>query len=296
MTSTTKPRKSRYSDEQKAAYKDQKQAEQRELLERAVDALTSEEGWLRYLKTRSTFHNYSFNNTILIALQCPEATQVAGAKKWREEFNRTIIAGQKAITILAPMISYEKDKQGKFVLDANGKKIIRHIWFKGVPVFDVSQTEGDPVPEAPPLQPLTGTSHEEYLYRAEAWFQGNGYTVEYPVDMGDTRGSVDLLTNHVKVSGLMECNGQARTMIHELAHVIGDVNYTNYTRAQAEVIVESAAFIATQRIGLDTSGMSVPYIATWGADAEDPKAALKIIKEFAEFIDTVAERIIEAVS
>src|SRR4051812_1244202 len=178
MANTTK-KKSKFSDEQKKAYAASKRAEQQEMLTQAVDAMTSEEGWLRYLNTRAKFHKYSFNNLILVALQKPDAIQVAGATTWRKEFNRTIIKGEKGIVILAPMIVYAKDKTGAIVKREDGSKVIDRVWFKSVYVFDVSQTEGEAMPEAPELQSITGESHEEYIYRAEALWQYMGYTVDY---------------------------------------------------------------------------------------------------------------------
>lgn len=298
MANTKKPRKSygsKFTPEQKAEYFAAQRSEQAEMLAQAVDTLTSEEGWLRYLNSRARFHKYSFNNTILIALQKPEATQVGSAKLWRDEFKRHITKGEKAIKVLGPVMVAQRDENGAVKKDDNGKTLQKCVGFKWVPTFDVSQTEGEPVPTVE-YQSVEGESHEEYLYRAEALWKYMDYEVEYVALDQSHGGDVDMDAKKVRINGARALNGQVRTHIHELAHAIGTVDYTAYTRQQAEVIVESAAYIATAMVGLDTAGMSVPYVATWGAEAEDPKAALKIMRDFAEKIDELAAAIVEGVS
>lgn len=297
--SAAKKTKKTFTKEQKTEYAQQKREEQRQMLEAAVEKLCTSDGWQRYLDARARFHNYSFHNTILIALQRPEATQVASAKKWKDEFSRTIIKGEKAIKIFAPVMVYAKDEAGNVVTktDAEGKerKVIDYIWYKTVPVFDVSQTEGDPVP-AVEFQSLEGESHEEYMYRAEQFGESLGYTIDYNALVGtDSRGDINLTTKLIRVNGDMPVNGRVRTLIHELCHGYGNVDYTDYTRQQAEVIVESAAYMICNSIGLDTSGMSVPYIAAWGQD-KDAKQALATLKGFAGKIDELATAIEEAIS
>ncbi len=298
MTNTTKSRKSSkksFTDDERKAYREQKQAEQQEMLAAAVDALTSQEGWLRYLNSASKFHNYSFNNRILIALQRPDATQIAGAGTWFKQFGRKIIKGEKALYVLGPILVTKKDENGP-VLDGNGKPVKVCVGFKSLPVFDVSQTEGEDMPSVT-YEPVTGESHEEYIYRCEALWQSMGYTVNYDASLDPSKGgSVSLVDQTVTINGARALNGQVRTHIHELAHAIGGIDYAKYTRKQAEVIVESAAYIATAMVGLDTSGMSIPYIATWGAEANDPKKALKIMKEFSDVIDNLVGQIVEGIS
>jgi antirestriction protein ArdC len=280
--------KTKYSPEQKKAYAQAKKQEQFELLERAVDALMTSEGWQKYLDSRARFHKYSFNNTILIALQRPDATQVAGRKKWEKEFKRTVKTDEKSIKILAPQIVYEKDEKGNLVYE-NGEKQVRFVWFKTVEVFDVDQTEGEPLPE-PELIQLTGDSHEEYLYRLEQYAKGMGYTVSYE-DI-EKRGYMDPIAKKIVIKKSEPINAQVRTLCHEVAHGLG-VDYSDYTRAQAEVIVESATYLVCRTIGLDTSGMAVPYIASW--QSEDQKQKMKLMKEFTAKIDEVSDLILEGV-
>lgn len=297
MATTTK-----FTAEDKKAYAEAKREEQRELLAQAIENLCSSEGWQNYLRTRAKFWDYSFSNTILIALQNPNATKVMGAgdrkgksgwksldRRVREEEFRT-----NSIKILAPMFIYLKDSAGKLVLDDDGKKIIDRVWYKTVEVYDISQTEGEPLPIIQ-LEPVTGESHEEYLYRAEQYAISMGYTVEYDAMPQEKGGYCDIEHKKIVVNASRAVNGQVRTLIHETAHALG-VDYTDYTRQESEVIVESAAFLTCLNIGLDTAGMSVPYIASWGVDGDDPKGALKTLKEFAKVIDELTFKITEAIS
>lgn len=298
MATTTK-----FTAEDKKAYAEAKREEQRELLAQAIENLCSSEGWQNYLTTRAKFWDYSFSNTILIALQKPDATKVMGAgdrkgKTGWKSVDRRVKEDQfrsQSIKILAPMFIYAKNDKGKLILDDDGKKIIDRVWYKTVEVYDISQTEGAELPVIQ-LEPITGESHEEFLYRAEQYAQGGlGYTVEYGAMAQEKGGWCDVEHKKIVVNGSRAVNGQVRTLIHEIAHALG-VDYTDYTRQEAEVIVESAAFLTCLNIGLDTAGMSVPYIASWGVEGDDPKGALKVLKEFAKTIDELTFKITEAIS
>jgi len=134
---------------ERADYRDAKRSEQRALVEASCREMLSSEGWRRFAETRATFHRYSFGNCQLIAYQRPDATQVAGFKSW-QTLGRQVRKGERAIRILAPMSVKERDEQGNET-DA------RLTFFRAVPVFDISQTDGDPLPEAP-REPITGDS------------------------------------------------------------------------------------------------------------------------------------------
>lgn len=285
-TATKTPRVS------KEEYAKQQREAQRVLLENAVEALMSSDGWQSYLETRAKFRRYSFSNTILISLQNPEATMVAGGKAWVKDHGRKVTSEgyERPIVIMAPCLVPEKDENGQ-PIKVNGKDKMRVAFYRSVKVYDVSQTEGDPIP-APEFAPIEGDSHLEYLLRAEQYAKGLGFSVTYE-DMPQERGgSCNLESKKIKVNGSRQVNGQVRTLIHEIAHAHG-VDYKEYTRSQAECIVESAAFIVCQSIGLDTAGWSVPYIATW---SEQGKDKLKAMREFATLIDELAAKIQEGIS
>src|SRR3989442_13810603 len=132
----------------------QRRQEAREQLEQAVEALALSDGWHAWIKTRATFRRYSFGNTLMIAMQRPDATRVAGYKAW-QKLGRQVRKGEKGITILAPMAVKEKDDNG----DETGKV---RTFFRAVKVFDLSQTDGDALPE-PPCSPITGDTPEHQL-------------------------------------------------------------------------------------------------------------------------------------
>jgi hypothetical protein len=289
--------KKTYTDEDKKAYAESKRAEQREMLAQAIQKLCSSEGWHQYLQTRARFHNYSFSNTILIALQRPDATQVAGANKWNKDFERRVMEDQfktHAIKILAPQIIYLKDK-GKIVTDDEGNKLIDRIWYKTVDVYDVSQTEGEPVASIP-LEPITGESHEEYLYRAEQLIKGLGADVDYGVE--PYHWTQPPVVAHIDASKAV--NSQVRELIHACAEIVTNDAAASWedmpSGRQMQVISESAAYMVCQSVGLDTSGLTVPHIAQWGDVEEDPKGVLATLREFAAKIDEVAKTVGEAIS
>jgi hypothetical protein len=138
------------SDAERADYRDAKRSEQRALVEAACREMLSSDGWRRFAETRATFHRYSFGNCMLIAYQMPQATQVAGFKAW-QALGRQVRKGERSIRILAPMSLKERDEQGNETDE-------RRTFFRAVPVFDVSQTDGEPLAEAP-REPITGDSH-----------------------------------------------------------------------------------------------------------------------------------------
>jgi antirestriction protein ArdC len=250
----------------------QRRQEAREQLEQAVEALARSDGWQAWIKTRATFRRYSFGNTLMIAMQRPDATRVAGYRAW-QKLGRQVRKGEKGITILAPMPLKEKDDAG----NETGKV---RTFFRGVRVFDVSQTEGDPLPE-PPREPITGDSHAALLPTLEAYAEGIGYGVAYEPTGSAALGYCNARERCIVVAPDQPANARVRTLIHELAHALG-VGYDEYGRDAAEVIVESAATIACASAGLDTSGEAVPYIAGWGDGRTDT------LREYATKVDELA--------
>jgi antirestriction protein ArdC len=258
-----------------------RRADERERLRRAVAELSSEAGFRRWLEVRAAMHDYSLHNTILIAMQRPDATQVAGYRTW-QEFGRQVRRGERAIRILAPRRVKVKDEE-------SGGEAQRLAGFIGVSVFDVSQTEGEPLGEPPRPAPIEGDSHAELLEPLEALARGRGYEVareRLPKGMG---GYCDERRRRIALSESLAPNGQVRTLLHELAHTYG-VDYRHYERGVAEAIVEAATAIACRSLGLDTELASVPYIAGWAeGDAE-------VISEQAEAIDRIARELTEGAS
>jgi antirestriction protein ArdC len=277
---SSKIARGRFTAEQRAEYRQQKRSEQREQVERAVRELLTSDGWRRWAKTRATFHRYSFGNCLLIAQQAPQATQVAGFKAW-QVLGRQVRKGEQSIRIMAPMSVKERDASG----DETGERV---TFFRAVPVFDIAQTDGEPLPEVP-REPITGDSHERYLEPLTAHARSLGFTVERePLEHGHG-GYCDAKRQRIVVSSSLEAaNARVRVLVHELAHAHG-VSYKNYSREQAEVIVETAAVIVCGSIGLDTSGESIPYIAEWGESGD-----VDAIKQHAQIVDSIARAIEQA--
>ena len=242
------------TDSERAEYRDARRAEQRTLVEQACRELLSSDGWRRFAETRATFHRYSFGNCMLIAIQAPAATQVAGFKTW-QGLGRQVRKGERSIRILAPMAVKERDAAG----DETGD---RFTVFRAVPVFDIAQTDGEPLAQ-PPREPVTGDSHAAYVERLEQYARTLGYSVDRE-ELDAAGGYCDARNKRIVVSTNIDAaNAEVRVLVHELAHALG-VGYAEYGREVAEVIVETATVIVCGSIGLDTSGESIPYIAGWG--------------------------------
>ena len=262
----------------------------RDRLDQAARALLTSEGWQRWIKVRATngLSRYSLRNQWLIAVECHargiSPTYVAGFRAFLA-LNRCVRKGEKAIKILAPVAVKQRNDDR----EETGEK---RIFFRTVPVFDVSQTDRlpgtEPVPLTPPAQPIEGDSHNDLIAPLQQLGRELGYRVEIR-DLPDhgPGGWCDHKQKQI-VIGTAPANGQIRTLVHELAHALG-VGYEQYGREQAEVLVDCVTYIVCSSVGLDVGGESIPYIAGWGEDG-----ALDAIREYAQTIDTIARRIEDA--
>jgi hypothetical protein len=261
----------------------------RDRLEQAARALLSSEGWQRWVRVRSTngLSRYSFGNQLLIAMQCPDATYVAGFRAFLD-LNRCVRKGERAIRILAPM-SVRTREHGAERHESGDDEQPRRTVFRAVAVFDVSQTEGlpgtEPVSLQSPSQPIQGDTHAHLLPALEQLAGELGYSVaRRPLD-GPADGWCDSQEHEIVINDELPANAQVRVLVHEIAHALG-VGYTDYGRRRAEVLVDTVTFIVCGAVGLDTSGSSVPYVAGWGESGE-----LDAIRGYAETIDEIARRI-----
>jgi antirestriction protein ArdC len=253
----------------------ERRQQSREQLEAAVEALAQSDGWQAWLRTRATFRQYSISNQFLIAMQRPDATRVAGFKAW-QKLGRQVRKGEKGIRILAPRTYKEKDENG----DETGEV---GLYFVPVCVFALEQTDGDALPE-PPREPISGDSHAHLLPMLEQYAGTLGYRVEYVATGSNALGYCDMAASRIVVAPEQPANAKVRTLLHELVHALG-VDYDDYSRADAEVIVESAGHIAASSIGLDTSGEAVAYVAGWGDGNADT------IRTYAEKVDELASKL-----
>ena len=264
----------------------------RERLEQAARALLTSEGWQRWMRVRSTngLAHYSFGNQLLIALQCPDATYVAGFRAFLK-LNRCVRKGERAIRVLAPMSVRGREAQQR-ESDTVTDEASRRIFFRAVPVFDVSQTEvlpgTEPIPLEPPCEPIAGSSHAHLLAPLERLAGELGYSVTRRTLEGPAEGWCDASEHAIVVNDELPPNAQVRVLAHELAHALG-IGYREHGRRRAEVIVDTVTAVVCGSVGLDTSGSSVPYIAGWGEDGE-----LAAIRSCAETIDQIARRIEDA--
>jgi len=263
----------------------------RDRIEQAARALLTSEGWQRWIKVRASngLSRYSVRNQWLIAVECHARgitpTYVAGFGAFLA-LNRCVRKGEKAIKILGPVAVKQRDDDG----EETGEK---RIFFRTVPVFDVSQTDPlpgtEPVALAPPAQPIERDSHAHLVAPLQELAREFSYRVEIRdlPDHGPGRWCDD---KHKQiVIGTGPANRQVRTLVHELAHALG-VGYEQYGWEQAEVLVDCVTYIVCSSVGLDVGGESIPYIAGWGEDG-----ALEAIREYAETIDAIARRIEDAV-
>ena len=275
-------------------------------LETGIQELFESERYKAYLTTMSKFHSYSFNNTLLIAMQGGQL--VAGYNKWRDDFHRNVKKGEKAIKILAPAPFKAKkevqklDAQGRPVMGKDGKPVtevqeIQVPAFKIVSVFDVSQTEGEPLPSIG-VEELTG-SVERYGEFFKALAQTSPVPIGFEDIPGGSHGYYHLTEKRIAIQEGMSELQTLKTAIHEIAHSkLHAIDPEAPAIEQAdrpdsrtrEVQAESVAYAVCQHYGLDTSDYSFGYVAGWssGKDLKELKASLETIRATAhELITTI---------
>jgi antirestriction protein ArdC len=259
-------------------------------LEKTVDALATDENWLNLLDTMSRFHNHSLYNKMLITMQRPDATLVAGFNKWKE-LERSVIKGETGIRILAPSkwTRDEKDATGKPKLDSDGNQVTRSgMSFVTVSVFDVSQTEGKPLPKA--YEEMTEEPPAGFIEDLEASIVAAGFTVSYEKMPGAGSGFTDPETKRVVVDEALSPAGRARTLAHERGHIACghldrmDEYHSGHQgeRGSMEVEAESFAYVVCRSSGMSTTigGQSSTYVAGWAhGDTEAVRKSADIISK-----------------
>lgn len=284
MATTTKTRKP-LSPVRAAAYAAEREAKLGEAQERlvaAIESMVTGDDWQRMLETSAKFHKYSFGNVIMITVQNPEATQVAGYNKWLE-LGRQVRKGEKAIQILAPLTYSRKD-------EVTGEKVSGIRGFRFVNVFDVSQTEGDPIPDIRPTL-LSGDDLPVVWDQIQKQIEAHGYTVERG-NCNGANGYTDPIGRKVRVRSDVSGAQALKTLVHELAHIecghcdtVGAYSH----RGRCEVEAESTAYLVCQHIGLESDSYSFPYVARW-ADGD-----VDLIKKTANTVIKAAHKITETV-
>ena len=277
-------------------------------LEQGIKELFESERFKEYLRTMSKFYHYSFSNTLLIAMQKPEATYVAGYTSWQRNFDRQVMKGEKGIKILAPAPYKAKEEREKIdpstqkpVLDADGKPVTETVEvmrpaFKVVSVFDISQTDGKELPDII-VDELSG-SVENYAAFFEALKQESPVPIAFEDIPGGAKGYFSPLESRIAIQEGMSEIQTVKTAIHEIAHAkLHAIHPDEKTapedkkdRHTKEVEAESVAYTVCQRYGIETSDYSFGYIAGWSSDKEtkELKGSLETIrKTAAEMIDSI---------
>ena len=284
-------------------------------LEQGITELFESERYKEYLRVMSKFHNYSFNNTLLIAMQKPDASLVAGFSAWKNNFERNVMKGQKGIKIIAPSPFKIRQEVGKIdphtqkpIIGKDGKPVteekeIKIPAYKVVSVFDVSQTEGKELPDIA-VDELTGD-----VERYRDFFAALEKTSPVPIGFeqipGSSHGYYHLEDKRIAIQEGMSELQTLKTAIHEIAHAkLHDIDLNapeneqqpRVDRRTREVEAESVAYTVCQHYGLDTSDYSFGYVAGWssGRELSELKSSLETIRSAAaEIINSIDETLAE---
>lgn len=281
-------------------------------LEEGVEKVFTSEQYQMYLQTMAKFHNYSFNNTLLIAMQRPDATLLAGYQTWQKKFHRHVKRGEKGIKIIAPVPVKEKrqvekidEETQEIVIGIDGQpetETVERILprFRVTTVFDVSQTEGEPLPTLE-VNELVG---DVFIY--EDFMKGLEEISPVPFQFQEIgSGAKGYYSNAEKLVAIQTGMSQAQTMktaVHETAHAIfhdRDVmeeNGITKDRMTKEVEAESVAYVVCNHFGLDTSDYSFNYVAGWSSDKEMPelRSSMDTIRlTSSQLIADITEKLLE---
>lgn len=267
-------------------------------LEQGVSDIFQSGQYAAYLTAMSKFHHYSFGNTMLIFMQCPNATHVAGYHDWRRNFGRQVKRGERGITILAPCPYRRREEVEETAPDgstATTIQLVQRVGFRTVTVFDVSQTEGKPLPEL--VHKLTG-GVVDYERITEAISHLSPYPISIEAFPGAAFGCCNFAERRILVQPDMSQVQTIKTMIHEVSHAklhapkegAAPEENRSEQRSSREVEAESVAYVVCQHFGIDTSDYSFGYVAGWsrGKDLTQLRASLERIRDTAaELIDSI---------
>lgn len=272
-----------------------------EKLEKGIKELFESDRYTTFLKVMSKFHNYSFNNSLLIAMQCPEATMVAGYTSWKRNFHRNVNKGEKGIKILAPCpykINKEVDKidplTQKTMVDKDGNVVKERVQvtipaYKVTTVFDISQTSGKEIPRISTELQGDVNGYKNFF---EAICKVSHVPIEFEKMRNNSNGYYHLTDKKIAIREGMSQMQTVKTAIHELSHAkLHDKNAgiekDNLPDVRTkEVEAESVAYTVCQHYGIDTSDYSFGYIVGWssGKKLEELKGSMNIIRTTASEI------------
>jgi antirestriction protein ArdC len=296
MSTKSRSRRSRrvLSDEERA----EKREAERRLMADAVDGLRGSEGWQRWLRVRNKFRTYSLTNQLLIAWQMPEATKVAGFRKWLD-LGYAVRKGEKAIYIWAPCPPSKK-KLKKWREEGASPENRPKMFFRMVAVFDRSQV--DPLPNfpnvvdlsPPPIQPVDGDGLADFVPTLQGFAASIGFTFEIGPTPAGANGYCTPAKKAIVVRAVapdFSPNAQVETGVHECSHALvraeREEDDPTLSYAEEEVVVACVSYSVCRSLGLDTSGWNTAYIASWGEGEQ--------IERYAGLIDRLARRIEDAI-
>lgn len=270
---------------------DRAEALHRQLLDRVGELRTSKE-WLNVIVTAARFHDYSFGNWVLLWSQAEDRgtdiTRPAGYRAW-QRLGRQVRRGELGYQVLAPVTRRTKrhDKD-----DEEADRVL--VGFRVATVFDIAQTDGEPLPDAGPRL-LAGEADATVVDAAIGMIEAEGFTF----NLGELRGPNGVtrpVTRDVVVDGRLEGTQITKTAVHELAHVLmhGDSEVID-CRGRVEVEAESVAYVVCGAAGLDTLSYSVAYVASWAETTDDPDQILlatgeRIVSASRRILDHIAKR------
>jgi antirestriction protein ArdC len=267
--------------------KTERLTELHEQLSKQVAELMNGDEWQAMLRAAARFHTYSVNNVLLIRLQFPGATRVAGYRAW-QSLRRHVRKGETGIAIFAPVTYRTKIEVSDDQEEPSYIKQLRGFQIEHV--FDISQTDGDPIPDVHPV-PLEGDGPEELWDDIADMIRAEGYQVRRgQCAHRQANGETDPQTHIVTVRDDLAPLQAIKTLTHELAHIrlghVQDLSTYHLCRGRCEVEAESTAFVVLLESGYDASAYSTVYVAGW---ADDPK----MVQETAQRVIATARGIVE---
>ncbi|MCM3413208.1 MULTISPECIES: ArdC-like ssDNA-binding domain-containing protein [Bacillaceae] len=258
----------------------------KEQLDQGIQELMTSDKFQEWLRFLSSFHSYSFNNTVLIYMQSPNATFVKGFNEWKKH-GRFVKKGAKAIKVLAPLIGKKKEKEENSEKEEKEKKVL--YGFRHVNVFDVSSTDGKELP-APAVKTLEGDGEQEKALLQE-WI----HKIEIPVafkDTGEANGYYHLIKHYIAIHEGRSTAQQLKTLIHEYSHYLLHSKGAKFEQEGSrirEAQAEAVAYVVMNHFGYETGEYSFGYIAGWSQD-------MNIMKQIGTDIVTCSHQVIEVLS
>lgn len=289
---------SKRSREDRNTRKDYKMKDIKEItekLEKGVKEIFTSADYMAYLDFMAKFHHYSFNNSLLIYLQRPDASHVAGYQAWKIKFHRQVKKGEKGITILAPIPRKFKKVEVNAETGEEEEVVIDYTAFRAVTVFDIAQTEGDDVPSHP-CKMLEGEV-ENFDELLESLKKASPVPVGFEDIKGEANGYFNFMEKRIAVQEGMSQMQTVKTLVHEISHAILHNRETGEEkeadRNTKEVQAESVAYTVCTFLGLDTSDYSFGYVAGWseGREVKELNKSMEVIRKTAS---TIIDKLEEA--